>query len=70
MLCEARSPGIAIGFSFDEQAAEPINKTASIIISENRGPFNAANDDMLQQARDIESRLSWHGGRISEKPAY
>jgi hypothetical protein len=54
-------PCEAVGLGLYEKAAEAGDKiSAVVVIPKNVGSFDAAHDDMLKHAGDIESRLSWH----------
>jgi len=63
-----KRPSKAVGASFHQQAGQALYKATSIIIvQKNIGTFNPPDDDVLQKARDVDSSLSWHGGKNSRK---
>ncbi len=54
------------GVSFRQQLAQPLNKVITIIIViKNPAPFNATDNDMMEQIGAIDARLSWHIERIT-----
>ena len=62
-----QSPGRADGFGFSKQTAQPLDKIFPIlIIKKDVGSGDPSDNDMLQQAWDIDTSLAWHGGSIIE----
>jgi hypothetical protein len=59
-------PGIAVGSGFDQQPLKTLDKALTImVIEKDFRALDAAYDDVLQQARDIDAGLSRHGVNMS-----
>jgi hypothetical protein len=55
------SPGETVGIGFLQQSGKALDKGFSIgVVAKDIPPFNASNNDMLQEAGYIESGLTWH----------
>ena len=63
-------PGIAVRIGLDEQTGESLDEIAPISVgAENIPAFDTANDNVLQQAGNIEAGLTGHGGKVAKRRA-
>lgn len=61
-------PRVQAGAGFADQAAQPIEKPAAILVGEEDPPsFDAAHDDVVKRAGEIESRSARH--EVSDRMA-
>ena len=61
-----QGPGIAEGACFAQQRSEAPDKIMAIlVIFEDVGLCDTANDDVLKQTGDIDTGLTWHEKKIS-----
>jgi hypothetical protein len=60
-------PGVNRALTFHDRDAQAIKESGPVlIVTEYVGLADAPHHDVMQCAGDIESGLSWHGGRIGE----
>ena len=59
-------PSQAVGICLLQEAGEALHKELPVsIIAENVPTLNPPDNNMLQQAWYVESRLTWHGSNVT-----